>query len=261
MQQKIPFVILTITRSGSTWLVSLLDEQPDLVSYGELFFDQPGQTFIEKHQAPTGSSPPRFHHIKAELGRLGPLRPHRYLGRVRECAADKRAYGFKLMLHSRSLPVLATLALHRYRLICLIRDNVFEGAMSRLVMDMTGDAHGETAAAPEQRLRVDPEALVREMKKRRRGIDGLRLVARLWPWPKLVVRYGELQARQQETLQQVLDLLQLPAEARAVVSPLVRRIQKPYEELLVNIEEIVAAIERERLADDLPSSLRRQAGG
>jgi LPS sulfotransferase NodH len=255
---QVPFVVLTITRSGSTWLVSLLDAQPGLTAYGELFLDQPGSTFIEQHQG--AAPPPRFSFVKEKLGSWRWLQLYRYFHQLGDAAAPHEAYGFKLMLHRKTLDILAMLVVQRYRLICLVRDNVFEGAVSRLVLELTGQAHGSTAAA-EQRFRLDPGALVREMQKRRRGIDGLHTVSRLWPWPALVVRYDELREHQQATLERILRLLGRPQPALSVASPLVRRIQRPYDELFENVDELVAAVDRARLSAHLPASLQRRLSG
>lgn len=254
----VPFVILTITRSGSTWLASLLDAQPGILNYGELFLDQGGPTFIEKHKAATGT-PPRFAEIRSTLGPLAPLQLHRYLQRVRAFDPAARAFGFKLMLHPRTLSILAMLALHRYRLICLIRDDVFEGAVSRFVMDMTGEAHGATATAMDRRLHVDPGALVQEIQKRLRGIRGLQLVTKFWPGPALRVRYEDLQDDPHGTLERIAAFLGLPDAMITVCSPLVRRIQQPYAELFANPDEVVAAAERSKLGAYLPASLRQAA--
>lgn len=255
---QVPFVVLTITRSGSTWLVSLLDAQPGVTASGELFLDQPGATFIEQHQGPAAA--PRFYAVKDKLGSWRWRQLHRYFNELGAAAAPQDAYGFKLMLHKKTLDILAMLLLHRYRLICLVRDNVFEGAVSRLIMELTGQAHGSTAAA-ERRFRLDPGALVQEMRKRRRGIDGLRTVSRLWPWPALTVHYDELRAHQQATLERILRLLERPQPAVAVESPLVRRVQRPYDDLFENADELVAAVDRARLSAYLPASLQRRLGG
>jgi LPS sulfotransferase NodH len=255
---QVPFVVLTITRSGSTWLVSLLDAQPGVTAYGELFLDQPGSTFIEQHQG--AAAAPRFHVVKDQLGSRRWFQLYRYFNELGPTAAPQDAYGFKLMLHKKTLDILAMLVVHRYRLICLVRDNVFEGAVSRLIMELTGEAHGSTAAA-DRRFCLDPSALVQEMRKRRRGIDGLRTVSRLWPWPALMVHYDELREHQQATLERILRLLGRPQPALSVASPLVRRIQRPYDELFENVDELVAAVDRARLSAHLPASLQRRLSG
>lgn len=249
----VAFVILTITRSGSTWLVSLLNSQPAVAAYEELFL-QESDSQAAKYTWLAKDSPPRYHKIQPDLGVGGWRSVRRYLRYVRDFAGERPAYGFKLMLSYRNLGFLAMTLLHRYRLICLIRDDVFEGAVSRLMLDLTGDAHGRSSARNEA-VHVDPEALVREMKKRRLGIRGLGTVARLWPWRKLVVRYDDLRDDREATMRRILSLLGVADQAAPVESTLVRRVQTSYDEILANADEIRVAVQRARLGRYLPASL------
>lgn len=251
----VPFVLFTITRSGSTWLLSLLNGQKGVAAYEELFLwrtiDQPYAWLSE-------GSPERFYTRRAALGGPQPQRLWRYLGEVESHTPGAHAAGFKLMVGQlREAPtLLPILAARRYRMIVLLRDNLFEGAVSRVVLETTGDAHGGDQGGEQQRLTLDPARLVSEMKKRRRGLEILRNVQRFWPWPSVAIRYEDLVRDQAETLRPVLSTLGLRQEPELVTSELKRRIRTPYEELIGNFEEICGAVSAAGLGDALPAARR-----
>lgn len=250
---RTPFVVLTITRSGSTWLNSLLDRQPNIAAYNELFLDRLGWRTPEWIIA---DSPLPFVERKAALGRLRPLQITRYLDEVAAFSPDKKAYGFKLMLHPANLDILALLAQRRYRLISLVRDNIFEGAVSRLLLSLPSNGTDRRRVPLDERVRLDPKALVRQMKRRQRGLQGLHLVAKFWPWRSLLISYEALRTDEQRTLQTLLEFLDVDGIAASTESPMVKQIQKPYDEIIDNCSEVVEQIEMSGLGRHLPPAFR-----
>jgi LPS sulfotransferase NodH len=249
---SVPFVVLSITRSGSTWFISLLNGQPGVVAFEELFLDQ---IVPEKYKWLTTGSPPRFHTIKHELGDSRTVQMRRYLELVRDHGGDSRAYGFKLMLNYPTLGILGALARRRYRLVCLVRDNLFEGAVSRLALQMTDDAHSAEPEDAGARLRLDPQMLVHQMRRRRFAIHGLHTAARVWPWPAQVVRYDDLVRDQLATLQPLLNMLGIEAAAVEAPSTLIRRMRRPYRDILENADEVATAVQAAGLGHYLPTSI------
>jgi LPS sulfotransferase NodH len=250
---KVRFVVLTITRSGSTWLVSILQGQPGLTAYEELFLRESAR-LAAKHRWLAAGSPPRFHDVKSRFSPLPLYRLFRYLRFLDDFAKQENVYGFKLMLNRGNLLPLLVLLLKRYRLICLVRDNVFDGAVSRLLLPRTGDAHSRSAPTELERWHVDPAELVREMRKRRRGLALLRLIARLWPWPKTVLQYDALVRDQPAAIRAILATLDVDDEVRMIEPPVARRIQRPHIEVLANKDEILGVLRRRKLDRHLPAS-------
>ncbi len=248
-----PFVVLTLTRSGSTWLLTLLNGQDGIAAYEELFL--PGEVRPEYAWVAAGS-PDRFHIRERGLPGLRIRRVWNYLREVERSGAACRAVGFKLMLGqlSRVPEVLLLLALRRYRLLVLVRDNLFEGAVSRLVLEKTGDAQSRADAPADRRMVLDPDALIAQMKRRRRGVRILKVLAAVWPAPSLVLRYEDLVRDQRRGIEDVLSLLGIESEPKIVVSPMKRRISKPYTDIIANFDDVREAIENSSLRHTLTSA-------
>lgn len=246
------FFILTSTRSGSTWLLSLLNGQPGLRAVGEIFLWRPVRAEFEWLAE---GYPERFVTRRAALPGPRPRQLLRYLDEVEASFATHAAGGFKLIVsHLRQLPELAALLLlRRYRLILLVRDNVFESTVSEMIALATGNPHGRAPAGPQAALRLEPAELVRRIRRRRLGIRAMRLAARLWPWPAVILDYDALVRDQEAALAPVLQMLGIAAPPRPVESPLTRRLARPYREIIANYDEVLAALGRAGLADYRPA--------
>lgn len=250
-----PFFVLTLTRSGSTWLLSLLNGQDGIVAYEELFL---AEEVKEKYAWVASGSPDRFFVRRRDLAGPRARKLWRYLDEVeRSRPADRPMVGFKLMLGQlRDVPeLLPILALRRYRMIVLVRANLFEGAVSRVRLELTGDAQSRKAAEPTC-LELPARRLVAEMQKRQRGIRILEGLHRLWPAPSTVVRYDDLLSDRPATLERALRTLGSEADAKSVDSPLKRRSERPYRELIANYDEICDAVRRAGFGSELPADVR-----
>lgn len=249
--RKIPFFVLTLTRSGSTWLLTLLNGQDHVKAYEELFLPR---EVSARYAWVADGSPERFFTRRHALGGPRPMQLWRYLDELEESAGDQDTAGFKLMLGQfRGVPeLLPILAMRRYRMIALVRDNLFEGAVSRVLLDMTGDAQSRKDAPQDRRVTIAPEAIVTEMKRRRLGLRLLRAIQRVWPAPSLVLRYEDILAEQGESLGRALRIIGSDRDPRVVTSPLKRRIQAPYSELIVNYDDVCAAVSAAGLTGSLP---------
>lgn len=245
------YVILTMTRSGSTWLLTLLNGQPRVAAYEELFL---WREVDARYAWVAEGSPPRFFTRRSELPGPRILRLWHYLQEVEANASRHDAVGFKLMLGQlRQAPaLLPILLLRRYRLIVLMRDTVFEAAVSRLVLDQTGDAQSREEAARDRRVRLNVDSLLREIRRRKRGLRLLRMLRRFWPWPAAEVGYRDLLANQASAMTRILRTLGLQSTPRLIESPLKRRIRTPYDEFIENFGEIEREFERAGLKDMLP---------
>lgn len=253
---KVPFFIMSIPRSGSTWFLSLLNGQHRVAAYEELFY-RPAVTKYHWE-----GSPPRFDQRRDDLGVIRFQQIERYLQEIEDFAEEGQVFGFKVMIrecwkHTELLPLLAR---RRYRLICFVRDDAFAGAVSRLALAAGHDAHATEPGSAEMRLRLEPEVVVREIKKRRLGIRILHATARLWPWPSLVVHYESLLERQTETLQDVLSLLGSSAPAVRVQSSLKKRVVVPYDVLIENAAEVATHTAKAGLGAALPKELLAKVG-
>lgn len=148
--------------------------------------------------------------------------------------------------------LLPILALRRYRMIALVRDNLFEGVVSRLALEMTGDAQSRSEVPKERQIEIDPAAMVAQMRRRRLGLRLVRTLQAGWPAPSVVVRYEYLRTSQCAALGAILAKLGSSSAPHEVTSPLKRRVQKPYREFIINYDEVCEAARSAGFADALP---------
>ena len=235
------FVVFTTTRSGSTWFLTLLNGQPGVKAAGELFL---WRSVRSEHAWLAQGYPERFVTRRHSLGRGRWRQVSRYLDELDIFFSDAASGGFKLMTaHLRKVPELALLLLlRRYRLIVLVRNDPFASVVSEMVALATNDPHGKTASKATARIRIDPDELLRRVRRRRAVLGALRAARHLWPWPAVLVDYDSLVLDQAAALSPVLEALGIPGPPVPVESPLKRRLTRPYSELIVNYDEVADAL-------------------
>jgi LPS sulfotransferase NodH len=249
MQSK-RFVVLMMARSGSTWLVTLLNGQPGVAAYEELLLPHPVNP---KYAWLAADAPERLIARRPDLPGSRPRRLARYLSEVEAHRPGAATSGFKV--NATQIPgmpeLLPVLALRGYRLVVLLRENVFESSVSVMANRLGGDAHGRELG-DQRRLTLDPEELLVLVRRRLRWFAALRMLRALWPWPSVAVSYEDLVADQTAALAPVLRAIGAPAAPIPVQSPLKRRVNQPYADMITNYEEVAAALQRAGLARYLP---------
>jgi len=188
-KKSIPFVILTSPRSGSTWLVSLLNQMEDTTSYGELFLPRKRSGKWDKDFAY-----PRFVEAR-KAGRLTrPAEVFKYLDTLYQ---QPGAVGFKLMYsHLRRYPeLLAYFEIHRVRIIHLVRQNPLDILISRAVKRKLEQAHRLANEPPVEGLQVElnTETLIRKLQIKQRKMNRARNLLRWSGLRQMEIGYEELQ--------------------------------------------------------------------
>lgn len=244
------FFVLMNARSGSTWLVTLLNGQPGVAAYEELLLPHHVKP---KYAWLAAGAPDRFIVRRDALPGPRPRKLARYLAEVEAHRADVAACGFKInAAQLRSTPeLLPILALRGYRLIVLVRNNVFESSISQLMMSISGEAHSREAGHRSP-VTLDPAEVVTRIRRRLRWIAAIQSVRRIWPWPAVEVTYESLVSDQAATLGAALRTIDVDAPPAPVESPLKRRVDLPYDKLIVNFAEVASAVTDAGLSRYLP---------
>jgi LPS sulfotransferase NodH len=188
-ERTVPFIILTSPRSGSTWLVSLLNQMEDTSTYGELFLprkrsgkwdaDFTYPRFVEARQAGRHDRPAQvFKYLDALYRRPG-------------------AVGFKLMYsHLRRYPeLMAYFLVHRVRVIHLVRKNPLDLLISRAVKRKLEQAHRLANEAPVEGVQVElnTETLINKLQIKQRKMNRARNLLRWSGLHHMEVGYEDLQ--------------------------------------------------------------------
>lgn len=233
------FTIFGMPRSGSTWLMTMIDEHPDAVCFEELFY----QTHLQNYYAWVSSEKvKRLFTYKEETGKSGPKAISDYFEYLEDFNPTARVRGFKLMYgqYYRQPSLTWHMIKKRMRILVIVRENAFENVMSVLVKNAMGNGHGTGAAENIPKITVDIPAFKKELWKKETIVPILKLFGALFPCPSLVVSYEELSRDSNKVMQGVFAFLGLSPQT--VKGKTGKRVQTPYEEIIENYDEVYAVL-------------------
>lgn len=183
------FVVLSSQRSGSTWLISLLNQVDDTAAFGELFLHRRRTTGPEKTRFEFDY--PRY--LESSPAGLRPWRVFAYLDQFYERPGT---VGFKLMYSQwRKYPeLLLYFRLHRVQIIHLVRRNHLNVLLSRHIKAVTQQAHILSEAEPTRfdPVELDSTTLVRRLRLQQWSIAATRRLLHLSRLPQLELAYEDL---------------------------------------------------------------------
>ena len=236
------FVVVTTQRSGSSWLVDLLDSHPAARVWSEIFLDRP----LSAQPWTAGLLPPmRFQQYRETVGGVRPFSTLAYLDWVAGLEPRARAFGFKLMYnHWRRYPEIAlALVARRYKVVHLVRANAFDAYLSGLRVRETGEPHRlEAGSAPPRPLRVDAAACLHYVDRRERSVRRIRRLLGLLRLEVVELDYEALRRNLDGELRKVTGLLGVPGHRWQ--SRFQKIVSGRYESLVENWGEVRAALAR-----------------
>jgi len=245
------FVVLSTQRSGSTWVVDMLNSHPKVLTYSELFMhggegkpkwgaekDIPyWQTFARNEGG-------------GRLARIFKL--WRYLGRVYEERPGIEAIGFKLMysqLTRVARPLMPALWLRRARIIHLLRRNALDVVLSKEAGEARrGRLHARSGDEIETvRIRLSTDDLLDRMTAHDRQIEGARVRFKHVGVPYTEVFYEDLVANEKQGFDSLFRFLGV--EPAPVSSSLQKVNPTEHDELIENYAEVRDALEGTKFAE------------
>jgi LPS sulfotransferase NodH len=240
------FVLLSAQRSGSTWVIDMLNSHPRVVAYSELFL-RGGE------DRPKWAGEKDLLHWHAFLAEHGPPRTRvartywlwRYLNRVYAPRPGVDAAGFKLpYIHqSVSRPLVPALVLRRVRIIHLIRRNVLDIMLSKEAAAARGALHAHSAdAVATVRVRLPTENLLERITSHDRQVEQVRARFARLRLPCREVFYEEL-VRDEAEFGSLFDFLGAEAPADGLSSALQKLNPTSHAGLIENYDEVRAALE------------------
>jgi LPS sulfotransferase NodH len=238
------FVLLTTQRSGSGWLVDLLDDHPEIAAYEELF--RVTDTTVARHGA---TRVPRFEAMVGPTtfsvsAGLAPKR-RRYVRGLVRAHPEAGAVGFKLMYDQTRdhRGLLSTLALMRARFVHLIRRDSLSAIVSFDIAHSQDRWHHHAGGTVRlSGIRADTASLLTRLKQRDVEIDRFRRKLSRLAVPVHEVVYEDLVARRDAVLNGVVDFLGVSPPPRPLLSSLVRPASGRTVELVENRDEVRAAL-------------------
>jgi LPS sulfotransferase NodH len=245
------FVILATQRTGSNWLMGMLDAHPRITVYDELFLpralgaDYHGRTDMEFFHSYLRRHAP---HAGASARARWALR---YLRGVFVPPAAETAVGMKLMYGQlwKNPVLLPYLLARRARVVHLTRANLLDVVLSEQTAIARERFHAnrgeqvDTAA-----VRLDTQWLHSTLRTLDFRVRTARRLLKALPLASIEIRYETLLADNPE-LARVLRFLGIDeAEAATGRSPFQKLNTRPRRELIVNHDEVAASLAESRFA-------------
>jgi len=237
------YVVITSSRTGSTWLIDMLNKAPGVASYGELFL-------ARGRRAPaiaTRADYPRFCESQLSRSFRRPLSVWAYLD---ELFKRQQPAGFKLMYsQSRTFPeVIAYCAFRRIRILHLVRQNILDVIISDEVARATGLSHQAGENRESSMVYLDPGTLVPRLRARDRSVKQARWALRLSTCRCLEVVYEKLIGDAAE-FTRIAKFLGIDADLASARSQLSKRGREEHSNAIINYDEIRRLLSDTRFAD------------
>ena len=234
------YVILSAQRTGSSWVMDVLNNIDGSECHGELFLSEPVVT------KPVAGCADYDRYVERKHEHASGVRPFSVFSYLDGLYSRDGSVGFRLMYgHLKRYPeILLYAKARRLKVIHLFRENLLDQVISGKLGRQSGRAH-DIAGGDRTRdtsVRLDPEVTVAAIIQAERNIrwaDRLVSATRL---PSIRVAYETL-LTQSEGFGAVTEFLSLGPWTGEPESVLVKRQRRPHSESIENYEEIGAALD------------------
>jgi LPS sulfotransferase NodH len=233
------FIIIAHPRSGSTWLVDMLDSHPAIVSCSELFFsyaikDKPtysGEKDILLKQAYLRKS-------KGVFKRLRPFSCFRYLDYVYSYGKNVSAIGFKVIYGQlwHSPETLVYLLRHKVYVVHLIRSNILDLILSWDASRVRRVMHSFSDVGQFQ-VNLDTSNLLNRLKWADTKIKFAKLLFSNFRLPYIEVEYEKLLSKYSK-FDDLLNFLGIERGKQKLETPLKKLRKGSHKEIIANYEEV-----------------------
>lgn len=237
------FVVFTTQRSGSTWLMSVLNALDGVSAQGELFLPR---SRSPETRWDSDFSIPRYVESRETHGSVRPFSVFRYLAAL---YGGEGTIGFKLMYSQlRRYPeILAYLMRRRIRVVHLVRRNHLDVLISFAVKNEIGKAHILSAEDRPSGVRValNTERLVRDLRKLELKHSAGRTVLRLARLKHIEVGYEDLVADPAQ-FDRVREFLSLPGDTGLPESNILKTRTGRQQQVVENYDQVRAVLQGSR---------------
>jgi LPS sulfotransferase NodH len=248
--------ILTTQRSGSTWLMQLLNNSGKVRAFGEVFLEWAS---IRDHDGDRKLLPPLF--FKDFRDRTGSKRVGDYLRSLED--ADTKPIAFKVMYDQvkRNPAILLTPLVRGYTIVHLTRHNLLDIVSSRLLARATRVYHSASHFEQPQ-ITADAETVMAMLKR----IDWqMRLATTMFsalPTAKIATAYEAIVADPEAEVARILaaaGIVRAERDVRSAPGNWIKTNNRTHEQIFVHYHDIASAISQSRFGwmlkgDSLSSS-------
>lgn len=230
------FVVLTTNRSGSEWIISTLNNLPDVSAHGELFLPRP-RSLNGKWDAEFAYT--RFVETKFKSFAIRPFSVFSYLNSLYSMPGK---VGFKLMYKQLGLypEILAYFMRHRIRVLHLVRHNHLDVMVSYAVKAKIGQAHLLVGQSAPDKLQVelDTRNLVRQFSWLQKQQNIARKLLLWCKLPYLEVAYEDMVHDQTHYFNLIGDFLSINSREQMPRSPLTKIRRGTHRDMISNYDQV-----------------------
>jgi len=231
------FCILTSQRSGSTWLSTILDSNPKVQGFRELFIDQ---EFI----FPDSKLSTFLLYQKDNADKKRPKITFEYLHNLDNYLNQREAIGFKLMYDQLlDYPeIILKLIQEKYKIIHLVRENYLDAIISSKIKDEQGIVHTKVKIEPKE-VYLEPLWLIKRLNKQAMKVRIANIFLSLMPNQVLNITYNDLRVNQEQTLSSISNFLELSlSQEDQFKSELKKSNNKSHRQIIKNYDEVNLAL-------------------
>jgi LPS sulfotransferase NodH len=193
--RPVPFVILATQRTGSNWLMSMLDAHPAVAAYDEMLLagaadgSMWGRDDLERFET-------YYVRLRKRDGRLArTVWSVRYLNRLYAGRPDTESVGMKLMYDQlwRNPWMWLYMIGHRFRVVHLVRANLLDVTLSVETMKARSQPHAWQGQVVEKTaVTLDPRTIVPTLRKLEFRVQTAKRLLALLPLNHLEVSYEQM---------------------------------------------------------------------
>jgi LPS sulfotransferase NodH len=236
--KPIKFCMFTTQRSGSTWLMDLLNNNPKIKVYDELFLNM---KITSKWGDPNQVG---FYECQNVLPGKRPWKIINYLKNLYTYEGKYDAIGFKLMYDHlyRKPEIIVNLLSEGYKIIHLVRDNCLDVIISYAIARSNKLFCTEKEFEP-GKVYLEPKLLLKELKKQDFKVNLARILTAILPNPSIYITYDNLVQNKDATLNSVFKFLDIPEVEQNIVESNLKKINtQKHWEIIANYEEVKQAL-------------------
>jgi len=244
------FIIFGIQRTGTTFLMSLLNSHPDVFCTHELFIQHMFPEFDEEQHPQAisynlyckrNSKPDIFIPDNHPLDgiRKSSVLPDDFISNFCKIQGYK-AIGFKLMLNQLSDNIIQSLKKHQFKFIIIKRMNYLDTYISEKASGHNKIMHQTTDTSSELELkqfRLEPFSVCQRLLTLEMSTKKLQEIANKFKFENISIEYENLVAQPQINIQKICDFLNVKFKDN-LKSKYIKLLPKNKEETILNLDEI-----------------------
>lgn len=236
------FCVITTQRSGSNWLIQLINSHPDLKALGEIFIERKfGRKWLKDKNIV-----PFYEFAKTNSGSRRLKQTFNYMELLNNYPGCHKAIGFKVMYNQiKGQPsIFLKIVLDNFKIIHLVRQNYLDIILSK--KNAWGKGKKGIVWTKEkveiEPIYLEPQSLLKEIYEIEFQQKLFKNIIRFLPNPVMLVTYESLLKERDKILDSISTFLRVKNSGITYNSSLVKISQGTYKDKIANYEEVKSTL-------------------